>query len=66
MTDDAIHRHQCEVRFLVRSRNDPGKGGRWVREFLADPKVSGRRKALADDLNDQLQKGNTGGDGEWK
>ncbi|MGX5661589.1 hypothetical protein [Diaphorobacter nitroreducens] len=63
--DTATHRHQCEVRELIRARRDQARGEEWVRSFLRDPKVAGRRAALVRDIKDQLDKGNDGREGVW-
>lgn len=66
MTQDAdIHRHQCEVRQLLRWRFDPAKGVEAVRAHLDAPAVRGRRAALARDFTEQFGKRNTGKDGVW-
>ena len=63
--DTETHRHQCEVRELIRARRDQARGEEWVRSFLRDPKVAGRRAALVRDIKDQLDKGSTGREGVW-
>lgn len=63
--DDQIHRHRCEVRTLIRASAEPDKGRRWVRGYLADPKVAGRREQLRADINEQMAKGNTGEGDAW-
>ncbi len=63
--NDEEHRHRCEVRALIRATQEADKGRVWVRDYLADPRVSGRRENLRKDLNDQIKKGNMGRDGEW-
>lgn len=66
MTADLdLQRHQCEVRTLIRARAEPGRGQEWVREYLNDPKVRGRRAALIRDIKDQLDKGSDGKEGVW-
>ena len=62
---DAQHRHQCEVRQLIKWRTDARKGAQWVRDYLNDAKVAGRRAALVRDIKDQLDKGNNGTEGVW-
>lgn len=63
--DNATHRHRCEVRTLIRATREASRGRRWVRDYLADPKVAGRSEQLRVDLNDQMDKGNTGEHGAW-
>lgn len=58
-------RHRCEVRTLIRARSEQGRGQEWVREYLRDPKVAGRRAALVRDIKDQLEKGSDGAEGVW-
>ncbi|WP_406626121.1 hypothetical protein [Acidovorax sp. SDU_ACID1] len=58
-------RHQCEVRTLIRARREPSRGEEWVRGYLRDPKVAGRRAALIRDIKGQLDKGSTGKEGSW-
>jgi len=58
-------RHRCEVRELIRAAKDPQHGRAWVRAYLGDKRVDGRRERLRADLNEQLSRGNTGEDGEW-
>jgi len=65
MTEQQDHRHRCEVRMLIAATRDPSRGRPWVRRYLADPKVAGRREALRADLNEQIERGNSGGEGEW-
>ena len=56
-------RHRCEVRELIRAAQEKGRA--WVRAYLGDKRVDGRRERLRADLNEQLSRGNTGEDGEW-
>lgn len=65
ITDSTTHRHRCEVRELLRANLDSARGNAWVREYLNDPKVRGRRAALIRDIKDQLDKGNDGSGGVW-
>lgn len=66
MTADLdLQRHQCEVRTLLRARSEHGRGQGWVRDYLNDPKVRGRRAALIRDIKDQLDKGSDGREGVW-
>lgn len=57
------HRHRCEVRWLIRQTRERGRA--WVRAYLGDKRVEGRRERLRADLNEQIRRGNEGGDGEW-
>jgi len=57
------HRHRCEVRWLIRAAQEKGRA--WVRAYLGDKRVEGRRERLRADLNEQIRRGNEGGDGEW-
>lgn len=57
------HRHRCEVRWLIRAAQEKGRA--WVRAYLGDKRVDGRRERLRADLNEQIRRGNEGGDGEW-
>ncbi|MBO9680939.1 MAG: hypothetical protein J7556_22155 [Acidovorax sp.] len=59
------HRHRCEVRMLLRANQDPARGNGWVRGYLNDARVSGRRAALLCDLKAQQARGNTGEEGAW-
>ena len=59
------YRHQCEVRMLIAARRDRRRGEEWVRGYIRDPKVSGRRAALVRDIKDQLDKGHDGREGVW-
>lgn len=65
MVDSANHRHECEVRALIAANRDRARGREWVQDYLAHPAVAGRREQLRADLNDQIAKGNRGGEGEW-
>lgn len=65
MTGALDHRHQCEVRMLIAATRDAKRGRSWVRDYLDAPKVAGRREQLRADLNEQIQRGNTGGAGQW-
>lgn len=65
MDTSAEHRHRCEVRELLRANQDPERGNDWVRDYLNDAKVRGRRAALLRDLKDQQARGNTGEEGSW-
>jgi hypothetical protein len=58
------HRHECEVRMLLREARKRGR--EWVRSYLDHKDVKGRREKLRADLNAQIKAGNTGKDGEWK
>ena len=57
------HRHRCEVRWLIRAAQENGRA--WVRAYLGDKRVEGRRERLRADLNEQIRRGSKGGDGEW-
>ena len=63
--DTETHRHQCEVRELIRARRDRARGEERVRAYLRDPRVAGRRAALVRDIKDQLDKGGDGREGTW-
>lgn len=63
--DNETHRHRCEVRTLIRATRDVSRGRRWVRDYLADPRVAGRSAQLRADLNEQMDKGNSGEGGAW-
>ncbi len=66
MTDSSEqHRHECEVRNLIRAIAEPGKGRGWVRDYLESKPVAGRRERLRQDLNHQIKAGNSGQEGEW-
>lgn len=65
MTTDLDHRRRCEVRMLITASRDAKRGRSWVRNYLADPKVAGRRELLRTDVNEQIQRGNTGSTGQW-
>lgn len=62
---DNDFRHECEVRFLIAARRDRKRGEEWVRTYLRDAKVAGRRAALVRDIKDQLDKGHDGREGVW-
>lgn len=65
MTDTSEqHRHECEVRTLIRAARD--KGRKWVRDYLDSKPVAGRRERLRGDINEQIKRGNRGQEGEWK
>ena len=67
MTDSSEqHRHECEVRNLIRAIAEPGRGREWVRQYLDDKRVAGRQAQLRADLNEQIKAGNSGQEGEWK
>ena len=67
MTDSSEqHRHECEVRNLIRAIAEPGRGREWVRQYLDDKRVAGRQARLRADLNEQIKAGNSGQEGEWK
>ncbi len=57
------HRHRCEVRWLIRAAQEKGRA--WVRAYLGDKRVDGRRGRLRADLNEQIKRGNSGEHGEW-
>ena len=61
----ALHRHQCEVRTLLRAARDPKRGRGWVQAYLDAPAVARRRERLRTDLNAQRRLGNTGEREEW-
>ena len=65
MDTSAEHRHRCEVRELIRARRAPGRGEEWVRTYLRDPKVAGRRAELVRDIKAQLDRGSQGEEGVW-
>lgn len=58
-------RHQCECRMLIRARHEAKRGQEWVRQYLRDQKVAGRRAALVRDIKAQIDKGNDGREGVW-
>ena len=65
MTDASEqHRHRCETRHLIRQVSERGR--EWVRQYLDDKRVAGRRERLRQDLNQQIKAGNSGQEGEWK
>ena len=65
MTDTSEqHRHRCETRHLIRQVSERGR--EWVRQYLDDKRVAGRRERLRQDLNQQIKAGNSGQEGEWK
>ena len=65
MTDTSEqHRHRCETRLLIRQVSERGR--EWVRQYLDDKRVAGRRERLRQDLNQQIKAGNSGQEGEWK
>ena len=65
MTDTSEqHRHRCETRHLIRQASERGR--EWVRQYLDDKAVAGRRERLRQDLNHQIKAGNSGQEGEWK
>ena len=67
MTDTSDqHRHRCEVRTLIQAIARPDLGREWVRQYLDDKRVAGRRERLRQDLNQQIKAGNRGKEGEWK
>jgi hypothetical protein len=63
MTDTEHHRHRCLVRQCIAWRNDLNMGSGWVREWLKG--YRGDVEALRRDLNEQIERGNTGAIGEW-
>lgn len=65
MTEAMLERHRCEVRMLIDANRDARRGRGWVQDYLDAPAVNGRREQLRQDLNDQIAKGNRGGEGEW-
>ncbi|MET3514339.1 hypothetical protein ABIC63_002111 [Pseudacidovorax sp. 1753] len=65
MTEPMLERHRCEVRMLIAANRDRARGREWVQNYLDSPAVNGRREQLRADLNDQIAKGNRGGEGEW-
>ena len=65
MTDASEqHRHRCETRHLIHQVSERGR--EWVRQYLDDKRVAGRRERLRQDLNQQIKAGNSGQEGEWK
>ena len=65
MTDASEqHRPRCETRHLIRQVSERGR--EWVRQYLDDKRVAGRRERLRQDLNQQIKAGNSGQEGEWK
>lgn len=63
MTSTEQYRHECEVRTLIRARRQYGR--QWLREWLEDAKVAGRKEALMRDIREQMERGNDGGHGKW-
>lgn len=61
--DNETHRHRCEVRMLIRAVKERGR--QWVKEYLDDKRVAGRKEKLREDLNAQIKAGNTGEHGTW-
>ena len=62
MTDASEqHRHRCETRHLIRQVSERGR--EWVRQYLDDKRVAGRRERLRQDLNQQIKAGNSGQEG---
>jgi len=62
--DSEAHRHQCEVRELLKWRLYDGHWDR-VTRYLDDPRVKRRSDKLKNDLRIQFRKGNQAKEGEW-
>ena len=66
---DDTHRHQCEVRYVVRKYGAEGREGveRYLRLVAEkrkhDPSASDR---LRTDAREQIRRGNRGEDGDWR
>lgn len=60
----AENMHQCEVRQILRWRQE--KGNAWVMGWLASPAVKPRRQRLEADAREQWRLGNRGAEGDWR
>lgn len=66
---DDTHRHQCEVRWLIRKYRAEGREGveRYLRLVAEKRKHDpGAAERLRVDAREQLRLGNEGGDGDWR
>ncbi len=67
MRSDEGHRHQCEVRQLLRSRVE--RGTEWVRDWLESlvkPRGVDAVEKLRADTTLQWKMGNRGAPGDWR
>ena len=58
------YRHQCEVRWLLRFRNEQGL--QRFREYLRSPGFGARLTRILHDVSEQWKKGNRGRLGDWR
>jgi hypothetical protein len=61
---DEEHRHQCEVRQLIKWRQEWGL--QRFQRYLQNPRFDSRRAKLGEDIVDQWKKGNRGEKGDWR
>lgn len=62
--DHETHRHQCEVRQLLKWRTE--RGLQWFREYISTYGFGGRKAKLLGDVAEQWKLGNRGEKGIWK